>query len=1025
MPSDARQVAVISLKNAIKRYWADELQKRAVVIGAEDKQHVKNAMVEMFPYAPHEVRVQFQECLRVIITADFPARWPELVGQIMAWLSSGNQQAITAALRVLRIIARKYEYRDDSDRVELNALVEHVFPQLLATFVSLVESRGSESLELAELLKLCCKIYFSTTYMEVPPLLVHDTRQYEGWMNGFLALAEMRPHEQGMPQDASGRAEWPWWKMKKWLYNIACRMFTKYSVPRVGKKQSDDDMFGQMWNRDYSMKFLHAVVHELSLYSQGRYITPRVANNLLNFLQEAIQKQVYWKELEPHIDQIVQQVVIPMLAFDDADQELWDEDPEEYIRKGYDIIEDIYSPKSAAVTVICELCSKKKKKQLDPTMAHLASILQEVHAAGPAASDAMARKLDGALYAVGSLAGILNKHPRYSAMIPGIFETYILPLFSSPHGYLRAKACWISSEFVDLMHSSDTKSNNQLFMQLFERIQACLNDPDLPVQVDAAVALRAFFDAIDEEDSVHFVQAVPSLLQKFLELANNIESEGIMATIESVVERFSDHIAPYACGIVTTLIQQFWNLVGDEDRATSGEETPFAEVADPLAGHTILATIATVLDAVSKSPEILAEMENILFPIFTRFMSEDGMDVIEEVLEMITYITYYSPHISEKMWTLYPRILMSMETWGTDFFSDFVPVIDNYISRGVQVFLQMRDPPLLTMTNMTLETCLKHESDGFGTEEEIYIGCAAILQVILENCNGLVDQCIRTCRLFLFFFLWVLYIYTLSHHGMFILHAEPYMSLIVTTMLKGAKEDEQFDDPSVMEQLLVAGADALYYNPLLALNTLQQLGQLAFFMHILGDAVTKRKKRSGKLYYFSSKRSKKIVILGLASLVGTQPSSLPPGIQQSIPQIAAALTRLVLDLKSQEASASQPFEPSEERYISDSGDEEDDDDDSYADLMTKLRARSANIEEDDDDEDDFDFFSDDGEGQDIKSPIDDIPVYTYFGNAMNTLQATNAEGFMATLSLLQQDGDIVAQFQQLLSETGVPPPPSS
>lgn len=260
---------------------------------------------------------------------------------------------------------------------------------------------------------------------------------------------------------------------------------------------------------------------------------------------------------------------------------------------------------------------------------------------------------------------------------------------------------------------------------------------------------------------------------------------------------------------------------------------------------------------------------------------------------------------------------------------------------------------------------------------------------------------------------------------MIILHAEPYMSLIVTTMLKGAKDDEQFDDPSVMEQLLVAGADALYYNPLLALNTLQQLGQLAFFMHILGDAVTKRKKRSGKLYYFSSKRSKKIVILGLASLVGTQPSSLPPGIQQSIPQIAAALTRLVLDLKSQEASASQPFEPSEERYISDSGDEEDDDDDSYADLMTKLRARSANIEEDDDDEDDFDFFSDDGEGQDIKSPIDDIPVYTYFGNAMNTLQATNAEGFMATLSLLQQDGDIVTQFQQLLSETGVPPPPSS
>ena len=49
-----------------------------------------------------------------------------------------------------------------------------------------------------------------------------------------------------------------------------------------------------------------------------------------------------------------------MLAFDDLDQELWDEDPEEYIRKGYDIIEDIYSLKTSAVAVLCCLCGTLK-----------------------------------------------------------------------------------------------------------------------------------------------------------------------------------------------------------------------------------------------------------------------------------------------------------------------------------------------------------------------------------------------------------------------------------------------------------------------------------------------------------------------------------------------------------------------------------------------------------------------------------------------------------------------------------------
>lgn len=93
-----------------------------------------------------------------------------------------------------------------------------------------------------------------------------------------------------------------------------------------------------------------------------------------------------------------------MLCFDDADEELWVEDPEEYIRKGYDIIEDIYSPKTAAVSVLYTLCSSKKKNQLDSIMAFLGSILQEFQSQGQHPSKQTARKMDGALLAIGSLS---------------------------------------------------------------------------------------------------------------------------------------------------------------------------------------------------------------------------------------------------------------------------------------------------------------------------------------------------------------------------------------------------------------------------------------------------------------------------------------------------------------------------------------------------------------------------------------------------------------------------------------------
>jgi len=103
--------------------------------------------------------------------------------------------------------------------------------------------------------------------------------------------------------------------------------------------------------------------------------------------------------------------VIPLLAFDDADAELWNDDPEEYIRKGYDIIEDIYSPKTSAGTVLCSLCSSDKKKMLDFTMSSLAAILQSYHSESEPHSEQSARRVDGALLAIGSLSHILRVSP--------------------------------------------------------------------------------------------------------------------------------------------------------------------------------------------------------------------------------------------------------------------------------------------------------------------------------------------------------------------------------------------------------------------------------------------------------------------------------------------------------------------------------------------------------------------------------------------------------------------------------------
>ena len=63
-----------------------------------------------------------------------------------------------------------------------------------------------------------------------------------------------------------------------------------------------------------------------------------------------------YKIMKNQLQQVVAELILPFLCFSAADKELWDEDPEEYIRKGYDVIEDIYSPKTSAVALMCGLC---------------------------------------------------------------------------------------------------------------------------------------------------------------------------------------------------------------------------------------------------------------------------------------------------------------------------------------------------------------------------------------------------------------------------------------------------------------------------------------------------------------------------------------------------------------------------------------------------------------------------------------------------------------------------------------------
>jgi hypothetical protein len=54
----------------------------------------------------------------------------------------------------------------------------------------------------------------------------------------------------------------------------------------------------------------------------------------------SVTKNSMYQLMQPQIDIILFEIIFPLMCFNDNDQKLWDEDPHEYVRKGYGEFQD-------------------------------------------------------------------------------------------------------------------------------------------------------------------------------------------------------------------------------------------------------------------------------------------------------------------------------------------------------------------------------------------------------------------------------------------------------------------------------------------------------------------------------------------------------------------------------------------------------------------------------------------------------------------------------------------------------------
>ncbi|KAF3832671.1 hypothetical protein F7725_026336 [Dissostichus mawsoni] len=751
-----RQAGVIYLKNMITQHWSDgdgSTETPVKNIPEEDRQFIRDNIVEAIIHSPERIRVQLTTCIHHMIKHDYPGKWTTIVDKIGFYLQSDNSAGWLGILLCLYQLVKNYEYKKPEERQPLVAAMHIFMPMMKERFIQLIPDPSSDSVLIQ---KQIFKILYALFQYNLPLELINRQNLTE-WMEILKTVVDRDVPPETMQIEEDERPELPWWKCKKWALHILARLFERYGSP--GNTTKEYAEFAELFLKEYAVPAQQVLLKVLYQYKEKQYVAPRVLQQTLNYINQGIAHAVTWRNLKPHIQGIIQDVVFPLMCYTDSDEELWQEDPYEYIRMKFDVFEDFISPTTAAQTLLFTACNKRKEV-LQKTMGFCYQILTD-----PATDP---RKKDGALHMIGSLAEILLKKKIYKDQMEFMLQNHVFPLFRSELGYMRARACWVLHYFCEVKFKSDQNLQTAL-----ELTRLCLiNDNEMPVKVEAAIALQVLIS--NQEKAKEYISPfIRPVMQALLHIVRETENDDLTNVIQKMICEYSEEVTPIAVEMTQHLAMTFNQVIQTGPDEEGGDDKAVTAMG-------ILNTIDTLLSVVEDHKEITQQLEGICLQVIGTVLQQHVLEFYEEILSLAHSLT--CQQVSAQMWQLLPLVYEVFQQDGFDYFTDMMPLLHNYVTVDTDTLLS--DTKYL---EIIYAMCKKVLTGDPGEDPECH--AAKLLEVIILQCKGRgIDQVVPL--------------------------------FVAAALERLTREVKTSELRTMCLQVAIAG---LYYSPPLLLNTLENL----------------------------------------------------------------------------------------------------------------------------------------------------------------------------------------------------------
>ncbi|RHZ79547.1 hypothetical protein Glove_144g27 [Diversispora epigaea] len=672
-----RFAASLVFKNYVKRNWVKEEEEQRIT--PEIRQTIKGSIIDILVVVPSNIQLQLSEAVTTIANIDFPKNWQNLIQQLTNKFDPEDYVRNNGVLQTAHSIFKRWrhEFRSDELYVEINFVLEHFctpfFQILRNTDMKITgHSQDKQRLQLyLQTMLLLMKLYYDLNCQDIPPFFEDNIDYGMQLMHNYLIYKN--PLLETESEDEAGIVE----KIKSTICEILTLYTTKY-----------DELFVML------PQFVSTIWTLLTTTGlESKY--DLLVSKAMSFLSTVVKLERYHSLFnnETTLTQLCENIVLPNMYLRPVDEELFECDPIEYIRRDLEGSDSDTRRRAASDFV---------RSMMTHFMADITRII------GAYITQYLARynenpnnwkDKDAAIYLLTSIAtpGTATKHglTAVNDLVNVIewFSENILPDLQTP---VDSGQPVLKVDAVKYLYTFRNQMNKQQLITVFPLLVKHLNSSNYVVHTYASIAIeRILFMRKDNNMVFNRTDIKPFTQELLVSLFRLIEAG---STPETLAE--NDYLMKAVMRVIFTSREDTGSYVAE----IMGHLNKILSIisknpSNPRFNHYVFESIgALVRFNCSNNPVGLQSFENMLLEPFQSILQQDVVEFIPYVFQIFSQLLelHQEPQLPEIYKSLLPPILLPNFWESSANIPALVRLLHSYIYRdAASIVVSKQIEPIL------------------------------------------------------------------------------------------------------------------------------------------------------------------------------------------------------------------------------------------------------------------------------------------------------------------------------------------